>query len=587
MKIPIQEGLRVEPRPVATPYDNTDKSTGLADVAQGVGQLAAGAQQFDVAQKRAKKQADDFRADDAYLKFGRADNDAKYAKDTGFLNQLGEKGLDSHPTLEALDKQRQAISDGLANDDQRRSFNLKAGAKFEQTRAEFESHSAKQRLNVYQNVATGAQQLALDTATADPSQVDSAVGKVLVDPDGSPGPLRRALLAHGMPSEQIAAVEQKFKADTYQAAIQSYISAKDYHNAEAAFTKYEGQLGPAAKQLKATIATLRQDIEGEATAMKLTEAARDPANGRVDSAKAIASLDTLPEGPLKDAARTRLEHRVTESDKAWKKEADGHYDKAMTGYLALQSLAGVNSTEKAWLQQNDLAGWNKIVAKSQADARARAAAGIKETDEQRQALVALRADMAANPEKYRDMDAPAFTAEWADKLSDGGYKEAGRIFAATKKESKGTAAEFTRFLNDEVRGNTALKTKEDQAQFKAFMGDRRREFLAEHKREPNLDEMEQMRAKTYEARLRPTWLSEHSFGLVSPTSEPAYKADAKAKADALKTGAAVAPAAAPAKPASATAAAKVEVINDKGERKNVPAGVLDAWLARNKGWRKR
>jgi hypothetical protein len=192
LKIPIQDGPRVATRPVGTPYAQTNHSTGLEDVAKGVQQLGTGVQQFVVAQQRqdkARKEADLYKADEADLLFGKAINEALYSQNAGFLNQLGERGLDGAPVYESLEKTREEIArTRLVNDEQRQRFQLKGMARLEQTRVLMEKHSHSQRLNLYKNVADGQVQLALDTVAANPADVESAVGKLFVDPEGPPGP---------------------------------------------------------------------------------------------------------------------------------------------------------------------------------------------------------------------------------------------------------------------------------------------------------------------------------------------------------------------------------------------------------------
>jgi hypothetical protein len=519
VKIPIQEEPRATPRPIGTPYSEMDRSTGLEDVAKGLDQLGAGAQQYMQAQQRAQNEADAFRVDQADLQMGKALNENLYNKDTGFLNQQGEKGLDSQPTFEAIEKARKSISEGLANDKQRKSFELRAQARTEQARVTMERHSYEQRLGVYKGVADGQAQLALDSVAADPSSVDTAVGKVLIGPDGSPGPLRRYLTAQGLPPEAIQADEAKFRAQAYTTAIQTYLNAHDWQSAEGMFTKVEGQLGPAAKSIRAQIGTLKNDTLAEATAMKLVgeATAADPDAPRVDDGRARKSLDAMPEGPLKDEARKRLESRLTDANRSWKELVDSHFSRALTGYETA-GWAGINYQDKTWLLNHAPEEYRKLDQYAVADSERKKRVGrerFQETDAERNALTALRAEIASDPDRFKDMSSDAFISQYHDGLSPSGQKVAGALFAATKKEPKGSAAEFTRYVVDERHSNPALKSKAVGDEFSAFMGDRRREFRDQYKREPNLDEMETMKTAAFKDFV--------TKGLLWDTHTPAFR----------------------------------------------------------------
>lgn len=584
MKIPMQEDPRVAPRPLGTPYTELDRSTGLKDVAQGVEQLGAGLGQYEQAQQKAKREADEFRRDDADLQMGKVVNQHLYDKDTGFLNQQGENALNSQPTLESIDKARKSIAEGLANDEQRKGFDLRARARIEQARTAMERHGYEQRLNVYKNVADGQAQLALDTAAADPASVDTAVGKVLVGPDGSPGPMRRYLMAQGLPTEEIQAQEAKFRAQAYTAAVQTYVNAKDWRNAETLFTKVEGQLGPGGKALKATIGTLKNDTLAEATAMKLTQEATagDPDAPRVDDTKARTSLDAMPEGPLKDEARKRLDSRLTDAGKDWKGRVDSHFSRALTGYETA-GWGGIDSNDKRWLLHNAPEEFRKLERYAQEDSERKKRVGrerYQETDAERNALTALRAEIASDPDHFKDLTPDAFISQYHDGLSPSGQKVAGALFAATKKEPKGNAGEFTRYIVDEKRSNPELKSKAVGDQFSAFMGDRRREFLDQHKREPNLEEMETMKAAAFQDFVKK--------GLLWDTHTPAFRVK-KPAPDARPTEGDSSGGKPPATGSGPRVAPEAKVVvTDGKQRGQVSASKVDAWLANpeHKGWRR-
>jgi hypothetical protein len=97
--------------------------------------------------------------------------------------------------------------------------------------------------------------------------------------------------------------------------------------------------------------------------------------------------------------------------------------------------------------------------------------------------------------------------EWGPRLDPKDFDVAGSLFAATKKDKKESMAEFSRYVGDRVREAPMFQRQTSKAaqveatnaanQYRAFMGDARRDFIAKNKREPTREEMDAMDAAAW------------------------------------------------------------------------------------------
>lgn len=523
-KVPTLDGPRVGERPLQPQYNNVNTNTGGQAVVEGLGQVRQGISALEVARQHAAERADAVAVQDKVTQFEhrattrlRGDSSGQAMKtgemvpgqwgldlskptpepQPGFLSLKGvAAGEHSADLLDGLDKDRQELAQSLANDRQRQLFAQHASKMYEGYRAQVETHVSTQRRAAEEASLEAAAAVGLNSIAAnfaDDSQVEATAKRV-----------ESAVRAFALSPEDAEAKAQAWQAQVAATRLDQFIAAKNWSKAEEVFSQSKEALGPKGKQYAAAISTLKQDMEGERVAARLVDIARDPANGRVDMAKALEALDVMPPGPQKDETRQRLEHRLSIEERNWKQRVDKVFDRSLGSYLTSGTLSSISSADKAWLIQNDPESWDKLKQRAMRDAEHRHMLGQrakaeseKETDEERQALVELRADVASNPDKYLTMSQDAFNAEWWGRLSNEGYKTAGALFAATKTEQKGSSTEWSHFLEDEVRSNPALSNKKKSDLWKSFMGDQRRSFIEQHKREPNFDEMEKMREASY------------------------------------------------------------------------------------------
>lgn len=346
-KVPSYDSPQVSLRPVATPYSN-DRATPDAFGA-GIGRIADKA--ADVVQGMRKK-ADDFRVDMADLEFGKAVNDGLHGED-GFLNKRGENALNAAPTMEGFEKVRQKISRALANDEQRQTFEMRSLGRVNQAKASIDGHSARERFTVYGSAAEGHAKLALQDAALAPDVegANSAIGKALTSPDGGPGPLRRYWREMGLTAEDMKAREGTFRADAYGAALSQILAKGDGAGARAYFSQVRGALGEKGPKFEHDIHVVEQSQGAEVLAGTIVRGATDRAYGWVDPTSALAAVDTIPEGPMRDEVRQRVEHRVQKAVALKKEAGEQKFQEAISVYYAGGKNLGAQGMApiKAWL----------------------------------------------------------------------------------------------------------------------------------------------------------------------------------------------------------------------------------------------
>ena len=488
MRVPTLDGQRVQTRQVSTQSTEIDRRGLMEPLIRGTKAVAEGFNALEVAKQRteekARKEAAATRLDQADVKAAEAIRKLLHDKNTGYLNQQGANALDNEKVLGSVKDSLDEIAGELPPDLQSQ-FKLRAESRYGQAWESTERHTATERERLEAEVAESQKRIGLDEAASaeDEKDLDEILGRVVgTTPSGEPGPLRRYLIRQGASPERIKAEEDAYRASVYAEALEKRLAAKDWRAADSLFGKVKDQLGPHADKLEKSISTMRTDMEAERAALEAIEAARNPANGRVDTSKALDAVKAAPEGPTRDEVRQRIEHQVSVVEKQWKLEVEGRYSQAFTAYLNGGSLSAIDSRDKAWLIENAPEEWRKLQQMSRADAeharQGRDGSGRAggETEEQAEAWTELRVDMAENPEKYVEMTADGFNSEWGHRLSKsalragavqlGGVKERAR-----KAETEGRRvgeSEFSKTIDASIK-SSGIKDKKEIEKFKVKM----------------------------------------------------------------------------------------------------------------------
>lgn len=489
---------------------------------------------------------------------------------TGFLFTKGLTAAErSTKTLDWLEKRREERAKALANDEQKRLFEVRTGGMYQDARRKVEGHVTGQRLEAAEASVAARKAAALNAVAKDPLAED--IGRLEAGPEG-------AIRQFALSPEDAEAKVRKWRGDVADTRITALLTDRKWHDAEKVLEASAENLAPATvDRFKEQIARVRDAAESDRYAALAVSTSTDPATGFVDAAQAARKRENAPEY-LRDEVGKRIDHKLNQAEENKKQVIAEHAAPVWEQLFQEKTLSGVDPRVVGWLQKyakdewKALESWERSYTRDQRAAAAAARAGRpragaeKDTDDQREALVELRADIVENPDKYAAMTPQQFTTTWGPRLSAKGYATGGALFAGTKDNDRQGATDVSRFVTG---AKTAIKGKKAQAEFSAAIGDRVRAFKAEKKRDPTPDELEAMRisattevgAKTLDLPL---------VGPVTVGGTPAYKAEAEAK----KKGKT------PPKPG------KVWVVGPKGKRGQAPEAGLDDWLKQNPSWKR-
>lgn len=478
MKVPVLRGPRTETRALDTRTPSVDRSLGLDALGQGLQGAAKGFDHVAAVQAKAKQEARAYRADDLDLRAGRIVNEEMHSKERGFLNQLGENALDNGPVMDRIRARLKELEDGESDEEVKRSFRLRRQAREDQALTASERHSHRERLTVYGKVAEGQAALALETAgqATTREEIDSAVSKALVDPEGKPGPFRRWLTEQGFPLEKVEAEEKALRAKAYGTALTSRLGVEDGAGARALFEQVRGELpADVAADFERRIVATEDRALAERVTAEAVAAAKHPISGRVDEKAARKALDAVPETKRKQVAE-RLEAQINVEDDNWKATVRGHYDGALTAYLkGGRLLNAIPGTTRDWLEEHAPEAWEKLWDNHQ-QSLARQRAGRGEggaTPAQRSAYLKMQLEMANKRDEYTRMSEEEFRERWWNLLSESDFRAGGSALAGIQKhdrdaEAKGYLADDTEIRTTAVAraAEAGVAKKEDLAEFK-------------------------------------------------------------------------------------------------------------------------
>lgn len=512
-RIPVLDAPQVASRPIGTPFSSTHADSGFGDLARGVQQLGQGVQQaHDIATERADEvQVNEGLASYVHTRNGTFYGDPDAAKKAesvtgqwgldltdgtqneqmphGFFATKGKAAVGgSQQALEALDKRRKEIADGMTPA-QREKFLSRSAMLHEESIKAVEMHVGQQVQEAEVAAQKALVEATLTTVSADPRNEDA----VQATYDAAAESLRKSALSPEDANGKLADLQSAIA----KTRVQTLLADGDWKAAGDVLDKSKGVLGKDAGQLRKAVSDTRLDVESEKTARGIIDLSRPDGGGPVDENQALAAVEAIPPGPERDKVAAKVQHYAALADKEWGNTVDKTYSGAFSTYLKEGTLAAVPEQQKSWLIENAPEKWQALLDRERMDkANAkRAGRGGRGGADRAYALVALKADLAANPERYAD---PAYTvenfkSEWGVKLNASDLDTAGTLFAATKKEPPEKAAEFSRYVTDQINGIPGLdRNRLARDAYSAQMGDQRRAFLEKNKRTPTPDELDEM-----------------------------------------------------------------------------------------------
>lgn len=422
MRVPVYDSPQVQQDALPGARVQADTRTGLDQVAQGVQQLGAGVS--DVLE-REKQKADAAAITDAETQFQSTINTALYDRNRGVMHAQGENAVAaSEGVYDTLKQARAKIAEGLANDDQKRVFQMRSGGLFEDTRRAVESHVGQQIQVANQASLKGRMDVGLDAIAngyADPKL--AARQEIALE-----GPIQS--LARS--PEEAQANLADWRAKVTATRLNAFLSAKDYAGAQALFDAQKDRLGAQAPQYEHAVQTLRGAVVGDQNAVALVNKARK-ANGFLDDSVISSEVEKMPEGPDKQATFEALSKYLSLEKQAEAQKKANVFNSGLTDFLTNHSLADVNPTTRSWLHLNDPVGEQRLEELA-------AGWGVKQdrdpTPDQSKAFVKFNLDLSHNPEKYADMSSDDYAREWGHQLTEKDWRAGGEAIARMVTDSQ-------------------------------------------------------------------------------------------------------------------------------------------------------
>lgn len=572
--VPVYAEERVTSTATPTPYR---QGFGPVTFGAGLGEgLQAGGKELEAFARKEQQKHDLARVQEGQALLGEWRARNLFDEQQGYLRKKGKDALGQQDKyLADWDSTVAAITSNLANDDQRRAFETEATAQKEQVQRQMSGHALQQA----DALADGTYKAVLDTATSEAANAyTDPVAVAEARHTGIAAVLARRK-AEGWNPEQTDAQLRSFTTGLHLSVVDRMVAAGDGEGAQRYLQTHGHEIdGTARARVDRQVEVAKLGTEAERKAAAIVATARTEVTGWVDSDKALALVDDVPEGPLRDEVRQRVEHRVVVADHEKARDVDEHFKAAYTAYLK-GGLGAVPAQLKTWLVERAPEKWDQL--RDDAERRYRMSKADKSEARRLQAevnRVALLDFMSRPTEERAALDVEGvYGATGVDPSGLGALKVRQR--QATDALQKGAGvkeAEFIRDANAEaaqlLKGNKA-KAKEFEAEMRLEFDD----FQAQNKRPPNREEAQQIRAAALtEVVKERAWLWD--------TTERAYQRRARERQQA--PGAAPAPAAAT--PAAPPAPGRmVPVISPDGKVGMAAEAGLDAWLAAHPGWRRK
>jgi hypothetical protein len=423
-----------------------------AGVAQGVEQLGAGLEKVAKAQK---EKIDTARVMDATASQDSWDELAIYDPDQGALHT--RKGKDAvgmtDEFMKARDEAVAAFRTGLSNDQQRLAFDRIQAEKHRVIYHTLSSHQAQESdgyakqstlsavdsavRSAASAAATGpvdapATRSALDLArrqvtdAIDLSAKTNGLGDPS-DPASPAGALRAAKVSelHQTVLHQLLARNDGTAAQTYLGSVM------------AGGKTVQEELGADGAKFVHDAEFVAKEQRSEKVAMDIAASSLDD-KGRIDPTKALAKVDEF-QGPAEDkkAIREKIDHRIGESDHAFRTRQDQLFSSAYTAGLNPQTgiltFDSIPTALRAQLARENPEKLAELKHRSDQDLERVRNLDGKETPEERQSWASMIVDMKDRPEHYANLSVDGFNGEWGAKLGPIGYRDGAQRLAITHK----------------------------------------------------------------------------------------------------------------------------------------------------------
>lgn len=410
----------------------------------------------------------------------------------GFMESRGLDAGEKHAdTIDALQADREALAENLANDDQRRMFEIASRDMLENTRRQAMGHVAGE----YERAAQASKVARVETgltAIANSYADEKTAAKVTA---GVEADIRALQISPEAGNAEIAAFQKR----ATETRLNQFIGAKNWAGASAVLAKDRDKLGDRAGHFEAIIGAVKMDVEAEHAANELIQNALQK-NGRVDATMARDRLQAIPEGPFKDEVAKRLDHGLALEDKGWNRRVSNVYESALTQYLKGGTISKIDTRTKQWLIDEAPEEWLRLKRLSEADADhwRRLKEGKGDTPAQVDALISAKADIDERQDFYRGLGDKDFLRQpILEGLTPPQRKEIGNYWVSMRKRDPISDAEFNRVVTENIGEDPGgFESKLEEKAYRARMNSLRQEHLKNNQnKEPTFEDRERMHAK--------------------------------------------------------------------------------------------
>lgn len=429
---------RVSTRAAPLPLDNTGAHVSRAGE-MAAQEIAGGAGQIEKAASDALDQADATITLQSLQELEEERNRLLYDKDGGLVHQRGMNAMQaSDAVYRQLEQKRKALEGKLYTPRAKAAYEARVAGLLSDTRRQIETHVARE----------------LDTVTAETVQADldtklqTAAFKAL---SGDIAGVRSALAEaepalaleakrRGLSPEAYAATVRAYRGKVHSTALRAMLSNPATRNEARAYWALPGvqeELGAEAATFARALesATLEEDAENHARV--LAEKYQHPETGVIDATAALAEIDKMPAGELKDAARERLMRRIQTAERLFSGRVDTAYKAVADVLNQTGSLRDVPVVDKAWLSRHAPDEYYRLQQRAR-QLREERRRGGEPTAQQVQRHTELQAWIFDNQDEVRAMTADEFRRRFEPELSSRQYQDLFRDFEAIKnrKESE-------------------------------------------------------------------------------------------------------------------------------------------------------
>lgn len=609
MRIPALDGPKVESRPVATAYSNTNFDTGHEAVTQGLNNLGQGlgqaGQVVERVQAEAKHKADTVAANNLVSEtanklsgelHGSLEQDPTIGTDptnpeekrqspTGFLSTRGvEAHAKSAETYSRLERMVEEQAGKTNNPEQREMYLSSAKPMLDRAREQIEGHVAQQ-----------TQVAEADSLKARKVAVLNAIGLNFTDEKGAEEQLQHLELPLrnlATSPEDATADMNAVRAAAAKVRIGKYLEAGQWSGAQAIYDRAEPLLGEEGVRLQQMITDKRKGFEQdqqraktEALVLTAIDGARAK-DGYVDENKALAEVNKVPEARREQARSVMRAQLAVEAEKkkndieGWGNSALMIYNRGGLRAIPSELLDKLNTYDPKFVQGLQRDEHTRTRERTADDAAARRAQSDRYD-------LALKTFMGSDPEVRATTNIDkVFLGYSLNPTGLAGLKaQQQKDIQTVKKGQQVGESAFVKDAMAKVEGSFSANNKAEPKEFEAEARIAYGQAQRENKDEPpNQTQLDAAIARLVAKRVTVT--PGRLWG-TNRTETPEWKARAEERRKAIETGKAPTIAAdltihVPTLAAPTTG--KVRVVGPNGKSGLAPAEGVDAWLSSHKGW---